>query len=183
VPYMPTFEGPIQGYIANNIQPNLWKWSPLYEREDMMQEGYLVFVRCAGKYPNLDTPQHFMALFKMAWSRHCVDLAKKATKARAQVSATVVDDEGRGRAREREAVGDHDNDGALLTLLRQAPREVIMVLNLLINAPTELLELAQQSWDRRQKRGKGDPEQFIAQCLGLPEDSRPLQAVKEYLTD
>ena len=180
--YLPTFEGPIQGYAANNIQQNLWKVQPLYEREDMMQEAWLVFIRCAGKYPQLDTPQHFMSLFKMAWSRHVIDLAKKASAARRCSSATMLDRED-GSAYQREVVGDFDNDGQLLTILRQAPREVMMVLNLLVNAPTELLELAQSSWDRRQKRGQKDPEKFVAECLGLDSESRPLQRTQEYLSN
>ena len=180
--YLPIFEGPIQGYCANNIQANLWKVQPLYDRDDMMQEAYLVFIRCAGKYPALDTPQHFMSLFKMAWSRHIIDLAKRATNARACVSATAVDRED-GTAYQRESVGETDNDGQLLTLLRQAPREVMVVLNLLINAPTELLDLAQASWDRKQKRGQKDPDTFIAECLGLDPATRPLTKVKEFLSN
>lgn len=180
--YLPTFEGPVQGYAANHIQANLWKVQPLYERDDMMQEAYLVFVRCAGKYPALDTPQHFMSLFKMAWGRHIIDLAKKASAARNCRSATMLDRED-GSTYQREVIGDFDNDGQLLTMLRQAPREVMMVLNLLVNAPTELLELAQSSFDRRQKRGQKDPEKFIAECLGLPPETRPLRQAQEYLSN
>ena len=36
---------------------------------------------------------------------------------------------------------------------------------------------------RRQKRGQKDPEQFIAECLGLDPETRPLQQTQEYLSN
>ena len=177
--YRPVFEGPIMGYAAGSIQRHLWKVGPLFDRDDMMQEAYLVFLRCASSYPVLDTPQHFMSLFKTAWSRHIIDLAKKHTKTRVIVSANMVDEDD-GHEWQREPVGDLDNAGYLLTMLRQAPAEVRQVLNLFLNAPAELIDMAMSAWQETAGIAP-DPNAFICRALGLPKGTKPIETVREYL--
>ena len=177
--YNPVYAGPIQGYVANSIPANLWKVDRLHTRDDLMQESYLVFVRCASKYPVIDTPQHFMALFKMAWSRHLIDLAKKTTKVRGEVSENQFDAD-EGAEWHRETPGDLDNEGILRTMIRQAPREVVMVLNLFLTAPAELIELAMSTWASSAGR-QADPNEFVCQALGLPPGSTPIDSVRKYL--
>lgn len=176
--YTPEFNGPIEGYVMNWIGREYWRLKRTHEREDVKQEAYLVFLRCTSKYPIIDTPQHFMALFKTAWSNHVNDLSEKATKARALVPETHLDAED-GSEWRREAMGETDNAGALTLMVQQAPREVMMVLNLFLNAPQELLELATKAWA---SQGHRNPHgnMMINKMLGLPADVDSLGKVNDY---
>ena len=174
--YVPEFKGPIEGWLANNVARNLWRLQPLYEREDAMQEGFIVFMRCAAKYPILDNGAHFMALFKRAWNNRLNDLSVKASRTRAlhvdQTYHLPADME------VPEAPGDLDNDGLLGVMIRQAPREVLMVLNLLLNAPQELLALATRAWEASESKNSD----MMNRLLGLPDEMPVMTKVRDYFT-
>lgn len=179
--YTPEFKGPVEGYVMNWIAREHWKIKPTHDREDAVQEAWMVFIRCASKYPIIDTPQHFMALFKTAWSHHVVDLAAKATKARMIVSETHLDPED-GSEWSRESIGETDNAGALALMVQQAPREVMLVLNLFLNAPSELLELATRAWSAQGHRNPNG-NMMINKMLGLPPEADTLGKVNDYFTN
>jgi hypothetical protein len=175
------FEGPIKGYLVNQMQRGKWRVAATMTEDDIMQDGYEVFARCARRYPDVE-PQHFMALFKTAWYRHMCDVSLLDTEARRIVS-THGGHNFYGSSFELnkplDTVGDLDNDGYVQTLVRQAPSEVKQVLTLLLNAPSELLELAMSSWRRNGKNDAGGNKQ-VSQWLGLPVGSKPLDAVRDY---
>jgi hypothetical protein len=179
----PIFKGPIEGYVVNYIHKHLWKVQRTCERDDLLQDAYVVFLRVKSKYPDLDTPQHFMALFKTAWSRHFTDLANKDTEDRVLVSMRLRSEEnedGDSGQLEADPAGDCDNDGSLAVMLRQAPREVTAVLNLFLSAPQELLDLALGSWNGQDKRCKAGGSARINKLLGLPVHLDALQTVHDY---
>lgn len=174
--YIPEWKGPIEGYVVNSLKREIWRIKRTHDHDDAMSEAYLVFLRCAGKYPIVDTPQHFMALFKSAWACQLIDLSKKATKANALIpESNLESDEGL----QHEPVGELENAGHLLVMLRQAPREVLMVLNLFLNAPTELLDLAQKAWAKQGHRGS-DGNAMIARLLGTDPKEDLVGKVVEY---
>jgi hypothetical protein len=177
VPYLPEWEGPIEGYSVNFLKANLWKVAATHDYDDAMQEAKYCFVLCAAKYPLLDTPQHFMALFKTTLRNHFIDLAYSSSSAR-QLVPEETDAGGETRSA-YDIMGDTDNNGALLTALRQAPREVLMVVNLFLNAPQELLEMAAAAW-RKNGRYNADGDKAVARMLGLPADSAPVTRTRQY---
>lgn len=179
--HLPEFKGPIEGYVVNYLKRNLWRIRPTHDREDALQEAYAVFLRCAARYPLVDTPEHFMALFKTAWEREMVDLSLKASLARQLVPESTATDE-EGEEYRKEVPGDLDNEGVLAVMIRQAPVEVVMVLNLFLNAPQELLDLAFKAW-RKSGHYNELGDKAVARMLGLSEDSRPITTTKEYFED
>lgn len=174
--FTPEFKGPIEGWIVNHMTQHYWKVQATMTRMDVMQEAYYIFLRLSKKYAETVTePEHFMALFKTAWSRHYIDLAKKDSSCRTEVEHTPAT---------ADAVGEVENEGYLRTLVRQAPSDVRLVLTLFLNAPAELLELATSSFKRVGRGGaRAADNQRVAALLGLPADSRPLDAVESYLID
>lgn len=176
--YLPEFKGPIEGWVVNHATKNYWKVSRTLERADLMQEAYIVFMRCAGKYSDMDTPQHFMALYKTAWTRHFTDMANADTESRfiTEMPRSRYDD----NEVEVETVGDRDNDGALAVMLRQAPAEVKMVLNLFLSAPQEILDMALGTWNGADKRCKAGGSKKICQMLGLPPELDVIKITEEY---
>lgn len=175
--YQPRWGGAIEGYVVNYAVRNLWRVGASMELGDVVNEAYLVFDRCARKYPELDTPQHFMALFKTSWVRHFTDLSNADTATRAALVPIMSKRNEDGEEMSvAEPVGDLDNEGVLTTLVRQAPREVALVLRLFAQAPQELLELALASWNPQGKRHSAGSGRINA-LLGLPADFDAIGAV------
>lgn len=179
VPFSPKFEGPIQGYAANFIAKNQWRVSRLYDRADLMQEAYIIYMRVVLRYPDIETPQHFMALFKRTWLNYFTDLANDDTRSRIMVQHTDLEDED-GFTTSPEPVGDLDQYGDLSIKLKQAPSEISMVLNLFLNAPQEILEIALGAWRGADKRCKAGGSKRICQVLGIDPSKDIMRAVEDY---
>lgn len=174
---MPEFKGPLEGFVVNYITKHYWRVARTVPREDLMQEAYVVFLRCRAKYGGTVEPKHFMALFKTAWLNHFTDLANADTAERCVYSATP-DDGGM----EADRVGELRNDGELAVRLRQAPKEVQLVLKLFLNAPQELLDVALNSWRSSDKRTRNGGCGKINQLLGLPATCNIQQLMEDYFT-
>ncbi len=177
--FTPEFKGPIEGYVVNFMNKNYFKVARTLEREDVMQEAYVVFMRVVMTYPDIEAPQHFMALFKTSWYNHFTNLANTDTASRVMVQPVgYATDEG------NELVTDHmgelDNDGYLSVLVSQAPSEVTQVLNLFLNAPQELLDLALGAWKGRDQRCRTGGSKRICALLGIKPDRDVLKTVEDY---
>ena len=179
--YIPEWSGVIEGYVVNYLKKNTWRIARTHDYDDAMQECHLVFLRCASSYPVLDTPQHFMALFKTTLKNEFIDLAHKATLARNCILESSDTDED-VNAFCRDLIGETNNAGYLATMVRQAPVEVVMVLNLFLNAPQEVLALAMDVWRRRGKLS-ADGDKAVAQMLGLPASAKPMSSTLRYFSD
>lgn len=177
--YVPEFKGPVEGWVVNHLKTNYWRVARTMAREDVLQEAYVVFLRCRRKYPVIDTAQHFMALYKTAWTRQFTDFANEDTASRCvtEMPRVRVDDE----LVEIDPVGDVESDGYLAVLLREAPREVSMVLNLFLSAPQEILDVALASWNGKDRRCKAGGSKRINQMLGLPTDLDVLKMTEDYI--
>lgn len=176
--YIPTFEGAIEGWLHNFLTKNLWRVERTKDRNDCMQEAYCVFLHVAETYPHVDDAPHFMALFKTSWERVFHDFSSVDSAVR---SGELIDD---GRPQIEEPIGDMANEGELRVMLRQAPREVQMVLNLMLRAPQEMLDIALAGFFPRDKRThngiSAKASARINAMLGLPLEMNTLERVREY---
>lgn len=179
--YKPEFKGPVEGWVVNQLSRGslaYWRVERTMSRDEVMQEAYECFLRCCRKFPKspeYDTPQAFMALFKRAWSNQFADLASYDTEDRNCCSL-----EGR-EAKVPEAPGDLENDGFLLVMIREAPREVRLVLSIFLDAPKELLEAAFSAW-RAGGNNQAGGSRHLNKLLGLPPTSDPVKLVEDYFT-
>lgn len=176
--YKPAFKGPIEGWTVNYTKAQFWRVEAMMEWQDVMQEAYIVFMRVSAKYPVMDTPQHFMALYKRAWVNHVTDLSNEATKLRALVGEDPAEPD---LGAVSMAIGDTDNDGVLGVKLRQAPDDVRKVLHLMLSAPQELLDVLLADWRGPDGRRKDGGSARINAALGLPKDTDVYQVVSNYL--
>lgn len=178
--YQPEWKGPLEGYATNYISAQMWRMPRHMEFSDLMQEAYVVYLRCVARY-QVEEAKHFMALFKRALCTEITDLSVKATKQRQEVLSCAADDEHTDFAPEA-LPGDMDNNGALLVAIRQMPREVSTIVALFLSAPQELLDLASAAWNSRQRgsQPRAGSTKHINRLLGLPESSDPIGTVERY---
>ncbi|TXH49519.1 MAG: hypothetical protein E6Q97_22545 [Desulfurellales bacterium] len=181
--YLPRFEGPIEGYVTNFLRQHHWKVASSMETDDAIQEARLVFLRCASKYGITDTPQHFMALFKTAWTRHFLDLARLDSDAREVITygheAAVREDEDPLNLLDL-VPGDLDTAGYLNTLLREAPRDIITILSFFLSSPPALARAAGEAWSGAGRKQQ-DGNRMLCEVLGFPRGTDVLGKVEAYL--
>lgn len=177
------FEGRLRGWTVNHVSRNYWRVESTMERDDVMQESYLTFLKVKARYAGVvDEPAHFMALYKTAWTRRFTDLANADTARRVEISSDRSGPDGEARTSVEElTAGETDNDGRLAVLLRQAPREVMQVVNLFLSCPQEILDLALQSWQGDRRRSDTSSRK-VCQLLGLPGGRDVIAETIDYFT-
>lgn len=180
--YIPKFEGAIEGYVVNFLRTNFWRVQGSMEFQDCMQEAHWLFLKLADRYGVLDTPQHFMGLFKRSWHNHFTNLANLDTKLRVEVSDSSFADDDEGLSYlglvER-LVGDTDCGGYLLVMLQQAPADVKTVISFFALAPQDLVDSAFGAW-RTSKRKKEGGNNMLCQLLGFKPGTDALGRVEAY---
>lgn len=153
------WDGTFENYARKVIRSNLWRVRRVMDKEDFVQEAALLFYYMLDRYGDtVDSPQHFMGLYKTALDRQIHDLSKKSTKVRENevaehalivTSNTEGDDAIDGPPLDRLAaiVGYWYSPSAHMNLMvQQAPREVRQVLNLILNLPNEMAEALDAAW-------------------------------------
>lgn len=77
----------LKRWIYRTAHRNYWRVSRWYDLDDLIQDGFLCYQKCAHKYrrlqrkrkPRKDDRRNFMALVKRAYENHIHDLASKRT--------------------------------------------------------------------------------------------------------
>lgn len=182
----PEFKGAIEGYVVNHLRANFWRVESSMQWQDVMQSAAVVFLRVRQKYSAIPMGPHFMSLFKMAWANEFTDLANADTKLRQLVpfkASRQAEGEGAEMDPVSALVGELECDGYLAVKIEQAPSEVKAVLNLFLNAPAELLDMALRGWHGRNKKMRYGGSERINKLLGLPADADVLKQVEEYFSE
>lgn len=90
------FKGIIEGWTVKQVDKNLWRFYPRYDREDLMQEGrlsYWIAVRryARGEDGTLIKPRHFVALYKRIFTNRLNKLARGASTLELALSQLETD--------------------------------------------------------------------------------------------
>lgn len=126
----------VRGYIVKTAYKQFWKVSTWYEMEDLIQDGYLCYVKCkAGFRPADKSPaeeqRRFMGFFQMAYQNHITDLANSRSSTPEVAVASLSTDQADGI----EAWAAHASelsDASVAVLLAQAPAEIMEILKLIL---------------------------------------------------
>lgn len=70
----------VRGWIFKTARENMWRVSSHIELSDLMQDGFLIWLKVCGRYPSVTETKHRMALFKTSFTNHIHDLSKKRTR-------------------------------------------------------------------------------------------------------
>ncbi len=138
----PKWEPEIRNWASKLIKKNKWRYDPILEHSDLLQDAYIEFLIVKDAYPRVVEPQHFMSLYKTTLLRHLCDEAnlnmkRKEIYIQADIDANVFSDE---------LINELDNGGYLSILLQEAPADVRSVLELFNN--DEVLEKLRAPYHR-----------------------------------
>lgn len=170
--YTPVFKGPIEGYVVNHLRANYWRVSALLEYEDVLQEAWVVFLSLVRRYSEIDTPQHFMSLFKTSWRNHFNDLATATTRSRSIPVYQYEDGEDQDFI--GQIVGDLNTMGVLPVLVNEAPPLVRTVISFLVS--DNCGDASSFIETRSEKRSNA----LLCRLLGFPPNTNVINEVKQY---
>ncbi len=119
-------------------------------------------------------PQHFRALSRTAWVNEFNELSMIATKHRKEVFESDSEDESCCVD-----VGDLNNDGELSIMIEQAPSDIKLVLQLMLTATVEVLEMFSSVWKQRDKK-KEFGNTHLCEILGLPPKTDIVGKINHY---
>jgi hypothetical protein len=173
--FNPKWEGFIEGYVVNFLKKNFWRVSEYMEYQDCLQEAHCVFLRLKRKYGNMDSPRHFMALYKVSWINEFNDLSTSANKYKTRYCLLEENEE------EIDQV-EQDNDGRLSIMMEQAPSDVKIVLQLMLTAPVEVLDMFASMW-KSKGNGKEFGNKHLCEILGLPQKTDIVGKINSYFSE
>ena len=175
---------PYQKYAWNFFSRNLWKVAHLKgDISDLMQEAAVEFILMKRDYGDkVNSPQHFMSLYKLCLHSHLTNMSIKDSRGRAtlkKVKDTYTPQEQRDVLEEREPYYDRATlqnvvqgpvvrpDAELNVLLNECSVELKEVLKIFFLSPTEIMETL------RKDCSSLSPRQFwnrVLRHLGIPQE-------------
>lgn len=133
-PLLPDFEGSVfEGYAVNYVDRNLWRVEyGLGSREDAVSEAKLVYYLCRQRYgAKVQNRKHFMALYKRMISTWFTDWSNWDTREKSLQTSYPQPESS-------------SQEGPLMILLNEASSELKNVVQLIINAPAEILSVLRE---------------------------------------
>ncbi len=182
--YIPKWNGPIEGYVANYLRQHYWRVARSMEYEDCTQEAYLVFMRVVDIYGGGNGAKHFMALFKTCWQNRFTDFTNRDSQLKLELLESQQEDQEAEESYSSvlsNVAGDLDQAGYLCRVIEEAPVEVARVLSLFLSAPPAIVEQASRAWSAQGKRSKWG-NRMLCKLLGIEEDTDVVAAVTSYLS-
>lgn len=161
-------EESVVGWLYKTAWENHWRVASWYDIDDMVQDGYLHYVRLRQKYPDVKKPAHLMGMFKRFYLNHLHDLSKQRTRAPSELLEcdllAAASNRGEvGAALLWEALCGCDSDTPMWELLSSAPTTVQQVLRLF--ADDKMLKKLRAPY-RRRKTGRETTNERLCRLTG-----------------
>src|SRR3989344_715584 len=89
------WKGVVEGYTKNQSVKFIRNFNknPLYELEDLMQEGYVLYIKVIEKYKEINEPKHLMSLYKSTLKNRFNEIANELLELTKRVYVKRIDDE------------------------------------------------------------------------------------------
>ena len=76
IKFTPRWEGAIKGHAVNTVKSFFPKLCADHEFDDLMQEAYIVFLKCSRRYRDtVDNPAWFMSLFRNSLRNKLINMS------------------------------------------------------------------------------------------------------------
>lgn len=166
-------------YVREVVSRTIWRMEGLgYSEEDVLHEAFFVYERCLTKYGTvLGDNGKLHPLFRVSISNFVTDLAAASTKKGSIVRRGVSLEDLLGQEE-----GYTEGEGTLAILLKEAPKEILEVINLFFNTPAELMGEVSAFVSKKHSRGFKS-NAFLCKMLGYNRFKRNLvQETKDYFS-
>lgn len=151
------------------ITNSRWRVDAIYDRDDLIQEAYIVYLKVASKYPGV-TKSAFRSLFKSSLINWMHDQARSKSRRVKTVPGDNI-----------EIAAPDSADPMFRVLLDEAPTELKMALEVIIQHPEKIKKLPfgrrnLQTLNVRMRRALG------FDCMEMPDHTgfQFVQALKEH---
>jgi len=135
--FKPVWEGPFQKWSIKFIVANKWRFDPIYDVDDLLQDAYLTFRRVVAAYPRVVEAKHLMSLFQRAMWNEMHDKARRK-RDKFDVEQIMPED-----ANLDDRIGELSNDGVVAAIVSELPLEAKLALKAMQD-PTVLDKLRQK---------------------------------------
>ena len=124
IPFRPIWPGSIEGHAVNTVRYYYGKLHPWHEFDDLLQEAYIVFIKCSRAYAGkVDNPAWFMSLFSHSLRNRFINLIRHGPR------YNFIEDL---ESLTPEAANDLNDDGYLRCLLQELPPVLNMMTRLAV---------------------------------------------------
>lgn len=163
------FAGPYYGMAVNTINRNIWRMHNLVTRDDLLQDAAELFLIVQRRY-RPTSRRWFMALFQRTLNNHLHRVAFECSRFR-NVHVSMED-----------VPQVSQPDGVVGLLWHKAPREVLEVLRVVVNAPTEIASVICAAFHSDTRAGRRKGNELLKKLLprGLDVSGDLLGDVKRY---
>jgi hypothetical protein len=173
--FRPTWAGSVRAWTLSYLRRNKWRFDPIHDIDDLLQDAYCVFARVAERYPRVVEAPHFMALYKTALFNEMCDASSKNSKRKTVIADLEVD----GCELAEKMTCNLAEDGAMSLLLASAPPEVRLLLSA-FSSERHLLEMR-----KPYRKHRGLPRDSfntrIKKLLGIESDADLVGCFREWL--
>jgi len=128
----PLWNQGIEKWTAKKVRENLWRFDPVNDFADVMQEARILFLKLERKYPTVVDAPHFFALYKTSLLRMFID--KSRSKNLKLVDTTCLHE----LPEEAQPESNLQNCGLLGLLVEELPSELKTVLRALTSGRVRL---------------------------------------------
>lgn len=80
----------VRKWIARTARENFWRVQSFYEIDDLIQDGYICYMKVRSRYPQAKKPAHIMRLLQVTFKNHIQDLARRRTIERRVMETEAV---------------------------------------------------------------------------------------------
>ncbi len=166
----------VMPYVRKVASIQVWRMAALgYDEEDLLHEAFFVYERCLKKYGTVLTPTGKLSgRFRVGINNLITDLSNDATKKGSFIDHGIILESLYGQEARHSVEA-----GYLQGLIREAPKEVMEVLNLCFNTPAELVEEVSSFLTKKHSQGF-KCNAFLCKVLGYNKYKRNL--VKETIS-
>jgi len=187
----------LKGWIVNKARREFWRVASWYELDDLIQDGYICYVKCRNRYvlgpaieghsslvvvgdkPTRDQCRHFMSLVQTAFQNHIMTLAASAARTTEDLVSPLPGDAGPTVLDQPVA-----EEATLRVFLSQLPSELREALQAVITDGADtgvyLRSRIRQDGGRvrlMRRAVRETTSQYWARCLGQPQVPERLAAL------
>lgn len=181
------FTEEFEGWSVNFLSEHFWKIKRVMEWEDAMQEMRLLFYHCRDHYGcKIRNARHMMKIFQTSANNWIVDEAAKDTKYKngdimpdGTHIESMVDSDGKPLA---VRMAETDNYGIVFASLMNAPIEVKEAVFLILNSPTDVLNVVGTAI-RTGSKDKAANKALCEFCGLDPKECDLLQYIREFFNE